>query len=270
MATCIYCSKEFIPCSGSKGLYCSRECTSAALGESKRKAHIEKYNNAPKLCKHCHTPIPYDKRNGSTFCNSSCAAQYNNKQRVKNGWCRTTESKQRVSKSISEYKAKVRPERAERAPYTRIEYVHCEVCGKSFVSYGNPDSYYRMRFCSSDCRSVRRSEVGRNNPGLGTKRSKQEVELFELCKSAFSNVTSNEKLVDGWDADVVIHDIRTAILWNGPWHYREMNFGNHSLKQVQNRDRIKIKKLTDAGWVVKVFEDREYTPISAFNELMGN
>ena len=79
----------------------------------------------------------------------------------------------------------------------------------------------------------------------------------------------NEKIIDGWDADIVIHDTKTAILWNGPWHYQEMNFGNHSLKQIQNRDRIKIKEFTNAGWKVLIFEDRYFTPQTAFNSLIG-
>lgn len=38
-------------------------------------------------------------------------------------------------------------------------------------------------------------------------------------------------------------------------------------KKVKNRDKIKTKLLIKAGWCVKVFEDRHYTPIQAFNEL---
>ena len=53
-------------------------------------------------------------------------------------------------------------------------------------------------------------------------------------------------------------------------HYKEMNFGNHSLKQVQNRDSIKIKLFENEGWKVLIFEDRYHTPQSAFSLLIND
>ena len=43
-----------------------------------------------------------------------------------------------------------------------------------------------------------------------------------------------------------------------------MNIGNHSLKQVQNRDNIKIKEFHNIGWETIIFEDRYYTPETAY------
>jgi hypothetical protein len=43
---------------------------------------------------------------------------------------------------------------------------------------------------------------------------------------------------------------------------------NHSLSQVQTRDKIKIEQLKLAGWNVLIFEDRFYSPESAFDELI--
>ena len=47
---------------------------------------------------------------------------------------------------------------------------------------------------------------------------------------------------------------------------KEFNY-NHSLSQVETRDKIKIKLFTTLNWTVLVFEDRYYTPLSAFNEI---
>jgi hypothetical protein len=94
--------------------------------------------------------------------------------------------------------------------------------------------------------------------------------LFELCRSHFNNVRSNYIIEDGWDADIVIYDLKIAILWNGPWHYKEMNMSNHSLSQVQTRDKIKKKLFESSGWTVVIFEDRYYTPSSAFEQLVGD
>ena len=84
-------------------------------------------------------------------------------------------------------------------------------------------------------------EIGRKSAEIQkeTRRSKNEIYFFELCKTHFNNVLHNERIFNGWDADVIIEDFKIAILWNGPWHYRKIK-SNHSVKQVQNRDKIKI------------------------------
>lgn len=41
----------------------------------------------------------------------------------------------------------------------------------------------------------------------------------ELCEKEFKNVGHNEPIFNGWDADVLLYDIKVAILWNGKWHY---------------------------------------------------
>lgn len=43
----------------------------------KRKQNIKNYNNSPKLCKHCNSILPYDKRMNS-FCSHNCSASHNN------------------------------------------------------------------------------------------------------------------------------------------------------------------------------------------------
>lgn len=48
------------------------------------KFNITKKNYIPKICKHCGKEIPYEKRENG-FCNSSCAASFNNKGVCKHG-----------------------------------------------------------------------------------------------------------------------------------------------------------------------------------------
>lgn len=87
-----------------------------------------------------------------------------------------------------------------------------------------------------------------------TRRSKNEIYFYELCDKHFNNVRSNEQIFNGWDADVIIDDIKIAILWNGKWHYEKIT-EKHSVKQVQNRDRIKIKEIENYGYVPYVIKD---------------
>jgi hypothetical protein len=101
-------------------------------------------------------------------------------------------------------------------------------------------------------------------------RSKDEIALFELCSKHFIRVDHNVPLVGLWDADIIIYDTNTAVLWNGPWHRVQMPHKNHSLSQVQTRDRMKIAELQNAGWNVTVFEDDVWTPKTAFEKLVGD
>jgi hypothetical protein len=128
----------------------------------------------------------------------------------------------------------------------------------------------RRKTCSNTCRDklivAGGSKGGKRSATKQVRRSKQEIELYQLCKSEW-NVTHNVPIVDGWDADIILNEYKVAILWNGPWHYKQMPFNNHSLKQVQNRDRIKKQTLEAKGWKVIVFDDSVDTPSSAFNEI---
>ena len=48
----------------------------------KRDRLIIEYNENPKKCKHCESPIPYNKKNNN-YCGHSCSASHTNKNRVK-------------------------------------------------------------------------------------------------------------------------------------------------------------------------------------------
>ena len=45
-----------------------------------------------------------------------------------------------------------------------------------------------------------------------------------------------------------------AVLWNGKWHYQKIT-KKHSLKQVQNRDKIKLKEIVKAGFTPYIIKD---------------
>lgn len=92
------------------------------------------------------------------------------------------------------------------------------------------------------------------------RRSKNEIEFYKLCKAKFVNVDSNEPIFNGWDADIIIHDYKVAVLWNGPWHYKEI-YKNTSLAQIQNRDRIKVSEIKKMGYIPYIIKDMGKTNI---------
>jgi hypothetical protein len=106
--------------------------------------------------------------------------------------------------------------------------------------------------CSQKCLTIVNKRRGVTGGKASAKvrqlRSKKEIELFKLCQSYYSNVLSNHIISDNWDADIVLPDHKLAILWNGPWHYKDMGIKGVSLKQIQNRDAIKTKLFESLGW----------------------
>lgn len=92
----------------------------------------------------------------------------------------------------------------------------------------------------------------------GNKRSKNEIYFAELCSKVFSNMTTNELLFQSkyglWDADIILHDYKIAILWNGIWHYKKVR-AKHSVAQVQARDKIKMDVIKDNGYIPYVVAD---------------
>lgn len=86
------------------------------------------------------------------------------------------------------------------------------------------------------------------------RRSKNEKAFCQLCEQEYKNVKHNENIFNGWDADIILEDYKIAILWNGLWHYKQLN-KKHSVKQVQNRDQIKIKEIINVGYIPYIIKD---------------
>ena len=205
-------------------------------------------------CIHCNSIIEKTKK----FCNSSCSASFNNSNRK-----HTKETKEKISKSLkgkpSYFKNKFRIERIQS---------NCFVCNQSITIKSS--AIHKNNTCkSNDCVRQLKVIAGKKSAQKRILRSKDEISLYEMCVSHFSNVTNNQIIEDtGWDADIILNDLKVAIFWNGPWHYKQMPHKNHSLLQVSNRDKIKTELFTKLGWKVIIFEDRHYSPDTAFKHLV--
>ena len=91
----------------------------------------------------------------------------------------------------------------------------CPICNSTFTESINSTKKY----CSIHCRMV---NAGRISAQKNCRRSKNEIYFYELCNEKFSNVIHNEQIFNGWDADVILQDLKIAILWNGKWHYEKI------------------------------------------------
>lgn len=168
----------------------------------------------------------------------------------------TIETRNKIRESIARYRLQ-NPKLCRTKP--------CVICSSPVIG--------TRRTCSKECLSTAFSTGGRSGGKISakiqTRRSKDEIALFELIASQIPSAIPNHQIVGGWDADIYLPEQRIAILWNGPWHYKELGISGHSLLQVQNRDHIKQKEFNAMGIRVFVFEDRYYTPQSAFYELVA-
>lgn len=202
-----------------------------------------------KKCLYCDNIITLRKK----FCNSSCAAKHNNTKRI-----RTEESKAATSSKMKGMYNKFKG--VEKLPRVVIP---CYICGTG-VRVIETYAHQNHTCKSIECISKSNSIGGKKSAASRVTRSKDEIALYELCKNHYPSAFANYIISDGWDADIVILDHKIAILWNGPWHYKQLNLSNHSLDQVRNRDKIKTQLFDSLGWRVYIFEDRYYTPAEAF------
>lgn len=147
----------------------------------------------------------------------------------------------------------------------------CEQCKAEY--YSKPSRASESRFCGKSCNTTWRnlntdlaSKAGRSSAKSQgeSRRSKNEILFYELCKVKFREVLCNEPMFNGWDADVILIDEKIAILWNGKWHYEKIT-EQHSVEQVQNRDKIKIKEIESLGFTPYIIKD-----MGKFNESFVN
>ena len=219
------------------------------------KSAKEKYEKNPKICLFCGKPIPYSHGCYKKFCNNSCSAKYNNVQRQ-----RSEASKNKTSESLLRYYSN---------HSKKIYFYKCCICGKELIvnpKYGmcndcfrkNPPDEYCLRMVENGKRAAASQKENR--------RSKNEKLFCEMCESYFEQVKHNESIFNGWDADVIIEDIKIAVLWNGKWHYESI--GGHSVEQVQNRDKIKQHEIEKCGYRIYVIKDMgKFDPTFVKNEF---
>lgn len=188
-------------------------------------------------CKNCNIneAIKYSKYSSGEFCSKSCANSFSSKT-----------NRLETNKKIS---LKMKGQKRGNGTVK----INCAHCKSVFEVNWNKRN---QKYCSKSCNKTNymntgniASEMGKKSVSIQSKnrRSKNEVYFGELCKEKFEHVKFNEPLFNGWDADVIIEDLKLAVLWNGKWHYEKIT-EKHSVEQVQNRDKIKMKEISEKGY----------------------
>ena len=214
----------------------------------------------------------YYNHNYSDFCSISCARKFASnsvKNELKESKCidcgKIIYIKTRASDKTCRCK-----ECQDKHNINIIPVKTCIVCGTLFQRK-------HAICCSDECSQIYRKnrkqylseeslkklqECGKKSAQIQSelRRSKNEIEFCKLCENYFNNVEHNKAIFNGWDADIIIHDIKYAILWNGKWHYEQI-MSNISLKQIQNRDNIKCHEIENFGYKYYIIKDMgKYNP----------
>lgn len=267
--------------------YCSIKCSNKAHAKSTFSTN----------CSCCGKPIKvthavYTKSKTHQFyCSQSCAAKVNNSKRN-----RTDEYRKKVSEKLKEYHKnnvvkKIETDTTDKKDKVKNNILSvdrykervCHVCGKRYFKCESVYPGCTRSFCSAECqkeynqnrkyyynRAIDNIDGARDRLRKGgqrsmevqseIRRSKNEKLFCSLCEKQFLDVEHNKRLFNGWDADVIIHDYKIAVLWNGKWHYETIS-RRQSLAQIQNRDKIKISEIEKVGYRPYVIrDDGKYNP----------
>lgn len=215
-------------------------------------------------CLGCGSDFNSKKNSIDKFCGKSCSAIYHNSRRkllnistgkgsLKPSVCVFCRRHIEISKFTSHKSAACRD--CSILHYNvKTGLKQCPFCSKTkqynkFAVYCSPD-------CLNAAMKNARSMGGKNSAFKqgNLRRSSNEIYFAELCKQDFSNVLTNMPLFNGWDADIILPDLKIAILWNGVWHYKQIT-KFHSVLQVQNRDKIKMQEIRNCGYMPYIIKD---------------
>lgn len=148
--------------------------------EEKRAITIQNYNLNPNYCNYCGKPLDYNHRCGK-FCNSSCAASFNNKNRK-----HTEKSKQKASLSLKKYyKDDVSSEKEVK---NKIKY--CKYCG---AEKGKCKDLY---VCSKWRIFKSLIKFGFNNDVIGTNDIIDEFyKIKNIIENFYNDFSSNNEML---------------------------------------------------------------------------
>lgn len=214
-----------------------------------------KYKKIKKECLECRNEFETKEEHPKeTKC---CSRKCSNKYFKRN---HTEETKEKISKSLTK-NVKIEKESKRKKGILK----KCRNCGNEY--YVSFSMIEKSKYCSLSCSTTYRNKYENlsRNAGLKSsisqnKRSKNEIYFADLCIKYFKDVKTNEPIFNGWDADIIIEDLKLAVMWNGKWHYEKIT-KKHSLKQVQNRDKIKIKEIINCGYEPYIIKDMgKYNP----------
>ena len=192
-------------------------------------------------CKNCNTPTYKSKsdllKNKNHFCCHKCSSCYYNSLRTP----MKEEQKMKISNTLK-----------NKYPSTNS---YCIICKKHFKG-----TFKGKKTCSVNCLKLRQIENGKNwinNSTVNRRgRSRNEGYFAKLIKNDISNVITNKRMFNGFDADIILLDQKIAIHWNGPFHYRQI-FTEEHFNNIKHRDELRYEEIKKCGFTNYIINDSD-------------
>jgi len=191
-------------------------------------------------CLHCGNLIysKYSKK----FCNSSCAASFNNSNRAP----RSKESRLKTSLSM---KASL----PEKFPYTKITFNKCIICDREFFHKGP------KKTCSNTCLNKRMKIIGTNN--LRIRRAKGENFSFrrkshlEMAFEKWLIQNGYVKSINGYLTEVYFRKPDTLYFYRAdfvfPRYKLVIEIDGKQHEKSKEQDKLRDDALKSRGWSVE-------------------
>ncbi len=254
----------------------ARRCNPKYKAYCGKKCRLINANNVITLqCDNC--AISFQKKQSEiaktkhNFCSTNCAGIFNNKERhnlektkkVNCKYCNeiflvSQTSPKKVCDVCRKLRNKIQSIRKPGRKYLKPKIQNCILCNASLELLGRYCKYCST--CKTEKMKMAGQINGKKSAASQQRRSKNEIHFADLCIKEYpdANVTTNEQFFESkhgkWDADVIIHKYKIAILWNGVWHYKQIK-KDCSLLQIQTRDKIKLDIINKSGYTPYIIKD---------------
>lgn len=222
----------------------------------KKQKRIEEYNKNPNRCKNCSISFDYEHR-GKTFCNSSCAAIFNNKQRKL-----SNETKEKIRNKLEGRKHNTSNITLEYFEKTCPECENLFKTRKKLQKYCSQICARKNNGCSETAKlkiSLKAQERIKNGTFSGWKSRKDKLPSYP--EQYFIDLFKNEN-IEGWERDYKV----------GRW-FIDFAFINKKIaieidgkqhEERKDKDKIKDDYLSKTGW--RVLRIKWYNPINQINK----
>jgi hypothetical protein len=130
----------------------------------------------------------------------------------------------------------------------------CVNCGVDVVRMKSQRRRSKNIFCGSSCLGT----YVNTHKTHGTRRSKLESYVEEFLRTNYPDleIVCNSKTAIESELDFYFPQLRLAIEFNGPTHYRPI-YGQKKFEQIQINDRKKIDRCAEAGIDLKIVDSSE-------------
>lgn len=249
-----------------------------------KEKRIKEYYDNPIVCKNCEKPIPYNKKSWATFCDNSCAAIYNNKNRDYSYL--TEEYKQKVrEKTLNIIKKK----KGENYQFVHTKYdfdKNCYVCNKPLTPEqirrkNNRKTFNKKSYCSNKCRASCVSEETKDKIRQkrlesiknGTHKGWTSRNIISYPEKFFIEVLKNNNLnykqnfvinkrdlglndISNYFLDFYFEDIKIDL---------EIDGKQHNYNDRKEKDVLRDELLNNIG--IKVYRIKWKNPINEKNKI---